>query len=79
MKTNKSECLVGIAILMLTGAAFGKTQVPNTFQSGQPALAEEVNDNFDALAEAIDQNVSDIQAIPAGPTGPHLYLRVRPL
>ena len=59
---------VAIALL-LTSVAFGQTEVPNTFESGQPAVAGEVNDNFDALAEAIDQNVSDIQAIPAGAQG----------
>ncbi len=37
--------------------------------AGQPARAAEVNDNFDALESAIDQNASDIQAIPAGPQG----------
>lgn len=63
MKTSKSECLVGIAILMLTGAVFGQTQVPNTFQSGQPARAAEVNDNFSAVESAINQNAEDIVVI----------------
>ena len=53
----------------MASAAFGQTQVPNTFTAGTPARAVEVNDNFDALETAIDQNATDIQAIPAGPQG----------
>jgi hypothetical protein len=36
--------------------AQAQTQVPNVFQSGQPAQAAEVNENFDTLESAIDQN-----------------------
>jgi hypothetical protein len=55
---------------LLSATAFGQTQVPNTFQSGTPARAAEVNANFDALEAAIDQNAVAIQNIPAGPEGP---------
>ena len=69
MSIEKVKGLFGVVILMISGVAFGQTQVPNTFQAGQPARAAEVNDNFDALETAIDQNISDIQSIPAGPQG----------
>lgn len=38
---------------MITGAA---AQVPHTFQSGEPALASEVNENFEALDTRITTN-----------------------
>lgn len=49
--------------LAATGA-YGQTTVPNTFTSGTPAVATEVNDNFTALAAAVD-NV----ALTPGPAG----------
>jgi hypothetical protein len=47
-------------IFVLFGAAAvqAQTQVPNVFQSGQPARASEVNDNFAAVAAAIDESAS---------------------
>ena len=33
----------------------------NTFVSGEKALASEVNDNFDAVADAINENSTDIE------------------
>jgi len=55
--------------LLVPLIAFGQIEVPNTFQSGQPARAAEVNENFDALETAVDQNNAAIQQIPAGPQG----------
>ena len=55
---------------LLTAPASSQTQVPYTFEPGQPARADEVNANFDALESAIDQNAVAIQNIPAGPEGP---------
>jgi hypothetical protein len=46
--------------LFIFGAAHAQTQVPNIFQTGQPARAAEVNANFDTLESAIDQNAADI-------------------
>jgi hypothetical protein len=59
-----------LVICLVAGSAFGQTQVPNTFEAGQPARAADVNANFDALETAIDQNTTTISQIPAGPQGP---------
>src|SRR5210317_2154083 len=62
--------IVPIAIF-IAGTAFGQTQVPNTFQSGSPALASEVNENFDVLEQAVQMLEStDPVPGPAGPEGP---------
>lgn len=39
---------------LVSSAALAQTEVPNTFESGQPANAADVNANFTALATAID-------------------------
>jgi hypothetical protein len=52
--------VLGITALMVSGSVFAQTQVPNTFQSGQPARAAEVNDNFSTLESAANQNASEI-------------------
>ncbi len=57
------------AVLLTSAASWGQTTVPNTFQNGQTADANEVNANFSALATAID-NISPGPAGPAGPEGP---------
>jgi hypothetical protein len=61
--------IVGVIVLFSSSVVLGQTQVPNDFTAGQPARAAEVNENFDMLETAIDQNASDIQSIPAGPKG----------
>jgi microcystin-dependent protein len=51
--------LVAVAIQ----PALAQTNVPHTFKSGDVIEAQKFNENFDTLAEAIDD-------IPAGPQGP---------
>ena len=51
------------AAIFVAGTASGQTQVPNTFQAGQPARAAEVNENFDTLETAIDQNLAEITTL----------------
>ena len=68
MKTITTAAV--LALLGYASIAIGQTEVPNTFQAGQPARAAEVNANFDALESAIDQNANAISQIPAGPEGP---------
>ena len=52
---------LGIVALMLSANVFAQTQVPNTFQAGQPALAAEVNDNFSTLETAVNSNAAAIR------------------
>jgi len=50
-------------LILIASSAIAQTDVPNTFQAGQPARAGEVNENFDTLEIAIDQNAADIQKV----------------
>ena len=53
-------------------SAFAQTTVPHVFVNGTPADADEVNENFQALGQAIDSVPagSDGPPGPEGPTGP---------
>lgn len=70
MNTVTVRGLIGLVAFACTTAAMAQTQVPNDFQARQPALAAEVNENFDTLETAIDKNAADILAISAGSQGP---------
>ncbi len=72
---------VGALTIVLAATAFevsaGTVTVPNTFTSGTPAKATEVNANFSAIAAAVNSSANDIATlsttiknIPAGPQGP---------
>lgn len=55
-----------VTLLVFLGAvveASAQTEVPNVFQSGSPARADEVNANFDALETAVDSNTSELESI----------------
>lgn len=54
--------------MMVPATSFAQTAVPNTFQSGSPALAAEVNENFTVLEQAV-QVLEAIGPVP-GPQGP---------
>jgi hypothetical protein len=71
MMKNLISYSVATAAVFIAGTASGQTQVPNTFQSGSPALASEVNENFDVLEQAVQMLEStDPVPGPAGPEGP---------
>lgn len=61
--------LTSIALLLGVVAADAQTSVPNVFRNGTPADANEVNENFEALAEAIDEAAQG-QVGREGPQGP---------
>ena len=50
------------AALFMSFSAMAQTQVPHEFQSGDPALASEVNENFSALAIGVNTNTAAISA-----------------
>ena len=60
MNMTSTTRVFGIVALMMFGSSFAQTQVPNTFQAGQPALAADVNANFSTLESATNQNTADI-------------------
>lgn len=51
-----------VIVFLYSTMAIGQTEVPNTFETGQPARAAEVNANFDALENAADANSAAIDA-----------------
>ena len=57
--------MVGLIALLTSSATLGQVQVPNTFQSQQPARAAEVNANFSALASELDADRQQITALEA--------------
>ena len=63
MKIKATRTIVGTAVALIASAASAQTQVPNTFQSGQPARATEVNENFATLEAAVNQNSGDIAQV----------------
>ncbi len=62
MTAKATRQIVGVIALMISGNIYAQTQVPNTFQTGQPARAAEVNANFSTLESAANQNAADISA-----------------
>jgi len=62
--------IIGVIFFSTVGASAGDLTIPNTFTSGTPAVAAEVNANFNETETAvddnnlrIDENAADIEAI----------------
>lgn len=63
------KALYILAILILAVPAYaGTLSIPNTFVSGTSAKASEVNENFDAIDVAVDDNATRIAALEASLT-----------
>jgi len=59
--------VLAVSIFCLVGQVFADpVAVPNTFQSGQPALASEVNENFSVLQNAVNSNRARIPVLKDG-------------
>lgn len=66
MTSNRNTLTVaGAALLALltTGIAQGALAVPNNFTAGSPAVAAEVNANFDAVQTVVNDNASRIATL----------------
>lgn len=66
---KKSLITLGIATLMAsssTALLASSVTIPNTFTSGTPALASEVNGNFTAVETAVNDNDSRITTLETG-------------
>jgi hypothetical protein len=60
-KQSASKKLLLPALLLVSGiATAAPVTIPNTFTSGTPAVAAEVNANFTAVKTAVDDNNNDI-------------------
>jgi hypothetical protein len=46
-----------------SGDLLAQTQLPHVFEPGQPARANEVNQNFDALADGVDANAARLPPV----------------
>ena len=62
-------CIVLLSAFCMGNQALAQTTVPHEFKNGEVADADEVNENFQALAGAIDAIPAGEQG-PAGPPGP---------
>ena len=58
MKRVLLTACLGAALLSLSGQALAEVQIPHTFVNGEKADASQVNANFSALADAIDQQAT---------------------
>lgn len=65
MKTLIKVLVTGLAsaVFMISITWAGNVTIPNTFTSGTPAVAAEVNANFSAVATEINDNDSRISAL----------------
>lgn len=58
--------VVPVAVLSLSLAVASSVSVPHTAVAGTPARASEVNQNFEAVSQAINDNHSRLTAMEAG-------------
>ena len=64
---NIKRIFIGIAgsSLLVTNAIASEVTIPNSFNSGSPAVAAEVNGNFTAIKGSVDDNHGRITALEA--------------
>lgn len=58
-----NRILIFALAMLANSAAAQNLNIPNSFQAGTPARAVEVNQNFDAVATAVNDNIVDIEAL----------------
>ena len=57
------KILLAVIGISISCFALGATSVPNTFKTGEPAKASEVNENFSTLASAINTNATADESV----------------
>jgi hypothetical protein len=62
-KSMKQLVFAGLVSMITATVQAGQVDVPHSFQGGSPALAAEVNANFDALEVAVDDNAVRIETL----------------
>lgn len=60
---NRTSVFATAAFVIGVSAQASEVTYPHTFQSGQPAVAAEVNANFDAVKDAVDDNDANVDAV----------------
>ncbi|MBU1168724.1 MAG: hypothetical protein KKD44_04080 [Proteobacteria bacterium] len=67
MKPNANFIILTIMVALfgLSPVYAAEVVIPNSFSAGEPAVADEVNDNFDAIKTAVDDNDGRIEALEA--------------
>lgn len=58
--------LVCSSFLVVLGVSASELTIPNSFSAGTPAVADEVNANFDAVAVAVNDNDARIASLETG-------------
>jgi type IV pilus assembly protein PilA len=61
MITGTTARYLLLAAVVVSANAVAQSQVPNTFEAGQPARAAEVNENF----ESLDQRIQQLETAPS--------------
>jgi hypothetical protein len=62
-KTKTTIFGLSVSFLLIGPGLADPVDIPNQFQAGTPAVADEVNQNFSAVEAAIDDNAADIGAL----------------
>lgn len=61
---NNFMTLISVFLIILQPAVqAGELDIPNSFTTGTPAVAADVNSNFTAVETAVDGNAADIAAM----------------
>src|SRR5688500_5030725 len=64
MKHSKLYTHLGIAgALLVPALAVGAVEIPNLFEGGNPVSASEMNENFEAMADAIDALEAKVETL----------------
>ena len=66
LKIIKHTLILSGTFLFSVSTQADTAEIPNTFTAGQPAVAQQVNDNFTALKTAIDGNAAKLPVLRDG-------------
>lgn len=77
MKTTMYKAMFAVTALLLASTVHASSaSIPNEFTAGEAAVAAEVNENFNSLATAINDNDTRITALEANPAPVTSYVSI---